>query len=64
MMRGSLRIIFQLNSIHQFRHYIFRSQQFFNILFLSDFAQIPNSSFPMDVVYNGENCLANCFFIF
>ena len=63
-MRGSLRKNFQLNSIHQFLGYTFRLQQFFNILISSDFAHIPNLSFPMDVVYNGENRLSISFFIF
>ena len=35
----------------------FRLQQFFNILISSDFAHILTLSFPMDVVYNGENRL-------
>ena len=63
MKRGSLRINFQLNSIHQFRQCTFRLQQFFNILISSDFAHILTLSFPMDVVYNGENRLS-IFFIF
>ena len=35
----------------------------FNTLNSSDFAHIPNLSFPMDVVYNGENRLSISFFI-
>ena len=35
--------------------------QYFNS---SDFAHIPNLTFPMDVVYNGENRLSISFFIF
>ena len=63
-MRGSLRINSQLNSIHHFLGYTFRLQQFFNILISSDFAHILNLSFPVDVVYNGENSLSISFFIF
>ena len=63
-MRGSLRINFQLNSIWQFPEYTFRLLQFFNILNSSDFAHIPNLSFSIDVLYNGENRLSISFFIF
>ena len=42
----------------------FRLLQFFNILNSSDFAHIPNLSFPMKLVYNGENRLSISFFIF
>ena len=62
-MRGSLRMNFQLNSIHQFRQCTFRFQ-FFNILSSSDIAHIPNICFPMNVVYNGENCFSISFFFF
>ena len=44
-MRGSLRINFQLNSIWRFLEYIFRLQQFFNILISTDFAHIQNLAF-------------------
>ena len=44
--------------------YTFRLQQFFNILISSNFAHIPNLSFPMDVIYNGENRLSISFFVF
>ena len=63
-MRGSLRINFQLNSIWRFLEYIFRLQQFSNILISSDFAHIQNLSFPLDVIYNGENRLSISFFMF
>ena len=61
-MLGSLRINFQLKSIWPFLECTFCLLQFFNILTSSDFAHIPNLSFPMDVVYNGENRLSISFF--
>ena len=63
LMRGSLTTNFKLNSIHQFLRCTFRLQQFFTVLISSDFAHIPNSKFPLHVVYNGENRLLH-FFIF
>ena len=36
----------------------------FNILISSNFAHIPNMSFPINLVYNGENLLSISFFIF
>ena len=56
-MRGSLRINIKLNPIHQILQYTFRWQQFFNILISSGFAHTPHLNFPIDVIYNGENCL-------
>ena len=44
-----------------FRQCTFRLLQFFNILNSSDFAHLPNLSFPMDVVYNSENRLSISF---
>ena len=64
LMRGSLRINFQLKSIHQFRQCTFRLQQFSINLISSDFAYILNLSFPMALVYTGENRLSLSFFIF
>ena len=61
LMRGLLRINFQLNSVWLFLGYTFRLLQFFNILNSSDFAHIPNLSF-MDVVHNGENRFSISFF--
>ena len=55
---------FLLNSIWQFRQCTFRLLQFFNILISSDFAHIPNLSFPIGVVYIGENCLSISFLLF
>ena len=52
-------LILAISGVH-----FFRLLQFFNILNSSDFAHIPNLSFPMDVVYNGENSLLISFFIF
>ena len=63
-MRGSVRKNFQLNSVWPFWQCTFRLLQFFNILNSPDFAPIPNLSFPMDVVYNGENGFLISFFIF
>ena len=42
----------------------FSVTKFFIILNSSDFAHIPNLSFLIDVVYNGENRLSISFFIF
>ena len=42
----------------------FRLLHFFNIFNSSDFAHIPHLSFPIDIVYNGENRLSISFFIF
>ena len=39
-------------------------QHFFNILISSDFAHIPNLSFSMDVVSNGENRFALFIIVF
>ena len=62
-MRGSLRMNFQLNSIHHSRQYTFRLQQSFNILFSSDFDHISNLSVPKNVISNSENRLSISFFI-
>ena len=63
-MRGSFRINFWLKSVWPFRQCTFRLLQSFNILNSSDFAHIPNLSFPIDLIYNGENRLSISFFIF
>ena len=63
-MRGSLRINFQLNSIHQFLEYTFRLQQFLNIFISSDLAQIPNLGIPMEVIYKSETRFSISFSIF
>ena len=51
-MRGSLRtnILTELNSAISGVHFSFAT--IFQSLMSSDFAHIPNLSFPMDVVYN------------
>ena len=46
-MHSSLRMNFQLNSIHQVLQSTFRLLQFFKISISSNFAPIPNLSFSM-----------------
>ena len=53
-MRGLLRTIFYLNLSHQFLHCTFRLRKFFITLISSDFALVPNLSFPLDIIYKGE----------
>ena len=57
-MRGSIRTNSQLNSSHQPPGHTPRMQQLFNISTSFDPAHIPNLSFPMDAVHNGENRLS------
>ena len=64
LLRGSLRISFYMNSIHQVMQCNFRLQQLFTNIVSSDFAHKLNLSFPEDGTYNGENHLPLFCFIF